>query len=97
MLKKYCKAFTKINITKMTAIIIPNKPPEPSVVVPKLLLPKDDEKAYKAAHAHEWFGEKVNVDEIIVTEDSSEWNESSKISPMIEIDNDDEQDSQANA
>ena len=51
---------------------------------------KDDEKAYKAAHAHEWFGEKVNIDEIQVTEDNSEWEESSKISPMIEIDNDEE-------
>jgi hypothetical protein len=64
------------------------------IVTPHGFIPddKDDEKAYKAAHAADWFGEKVNVDEIIVTEDNSEWNESSKISPMIEIDNDDEQD-----
>jgi len=49
---------------------------------------KDEEKAYKAAHAHEWFGERVNVDELQITEDSSEWEESSKISPIVEIDND---------
>jgi hypothetical protein len=49
---------------------------------------KDEEKAYKAAHAHEWFGEKVNIDELQITEDSSEWEESSKISPIVEIDND---------
>ena len=55
-----------------------------------VLSDSDDEKAYKAAHAAEWFGTNVNVDEIQVTEDNSEWNESSKISPMIEIDNDEE-------
>jgi len=64
------------------------------IVTPHGFIPddKDDEKAYKAAHAHEWFGEGVKIDEIKVTEDNSEWEESSKISPMIEIDNDDEQD-----
>ena len=36
--------------------------------------------------------ENVKIEEIQVTEDNSEWEESSKISPMIEIDNDDEQD-----
>jgi hypothetical protein len=62
------------------------------IVTPHGFIPddKDDEKAYKAAHAAEWFGEKVNIDEIQVTEDNSEWEESSKISPMIEIDNDEE-------
>lgn len=60
------------------------------IVTPHGFIPddKDQEKAYKAAHAHEWFGEKINVDEIIVTEDNSEWEESSKISPIVEIDND---------
>jgi hypothetical protein len=60
------------------------------IVTPHGFIPdtKDDEKAYKAAHAHEWFGEKVNIDEIQITEDSSEWEESSKISPIVEIDND---------
>jgi len=64
------------------------------IVTPHGFIPddKDNEKAYKAAHAHEWFGEGVKIDEIKVTEDNSEWEESSKISPMIEIDNDDEQD-----
>ena len=59
------------------------------IVTPHGFIPddKDDEKAYKAAHAHEWFGEKVNIDEIKVTEDNSEWEESSKISPIVEIDN----------
>jgi len=64
------------------------------IVTPHGFIPdtKDDEKAYKAAHAHEWFGENVKIEEIQITEDNSEWEESSKISPMIEIDNDDEQD-----
>jgi hypothetical protein len=64
------------------------------IVTPHGFIPddKDEEKAYKAAHAHEWFGTEVKIEEIQVTEDNSEWEESSKISPMIEIDNDDEQD-----
>jgi len=49
---------------------------------------KDEEKAYKAAHASEWFGTNINIDEIQITEDNSEWEESSKISPIVEIDND---------
>jgi hypothetical protein len=64
------------------------------IVTPHGFIPddKDEEKAYKAAHAHEWFGNEVKIEDIKVTEDNSEWEESSKISPMIEIDNDDEQD-----
>lgn len=62
------------------------------IVTPHGFIPdtKDDEKAYKAAHAHEWFGERVNADEILITEDNSEWNESSKISPIIEVDREEE-------
>lgn len=59
------------------------------IVTPHGFIPdtKEAEKAYKAAHVHEWFGEKINVDEIQIIEDSSEWEESSKISPIVEIDN----------
>jgi len=58
------------------------------IVTPHGFIPddKDDEKAYKAEHAHEWFGANVKLEEIQITEDSSEWEESIKISPMIEID-----------
>jgi hypothetical protein len=60
------------------------------IVTPHGFIPdnKDEEKAYKAAHAHEWFGNNINIDDIEITEDSSEWEESSKISPIVEIDND---------
>jgi hypothetical protein len=51
---------------------------------------KDAEKAYKAEHAHEWFGEKVDVDSLKIIIDDSEWDESNKISPMVEIDNNEE-------
>jgi hypothetical protein len=62
------------------------------IVTPHGFIPdtKDDEKAYKAAHAHEWFGAGVRLEEIQVTEDNSEWEESAKISPMIEVDDDDQ-------
>jgi hypothetical protein len=53
---------------------------------------KDDEKNYKAAHAHEWFGVDVKIEEIKITEDDSEWSESGKISPTFDIDSDDKQD-----
>jgi hypothetical protein len=61
------------------------------IVTPHGFIPdnKEDEKVYKASHAHEWFGAGVKLDEIQVTEDNSEWNESSTISPMIEIDRED--------
>jgi len=60
------------------------------IVTPHGFIPddKDEEKAYKAAHAHEWFGTNINVDEIQITEDNSEWEESKSISPIVEIDND---------
>jgi hypothetical protein len=60
------------------------------IVTPHGFIPddKDEEKAYKAAHAHEWFGTNINVDEIQITEDNSEWEESRSISPIVEIDND---------
>ncbi len=55
--------------------------------VPMILL-LDEEKAYKIAHASEWFGTNINIDEIQITEDNSEWEESKSISPIVEIDND---------
>jgi len=59
------------------------------IVTPHGFIPdsKDAEKAYKTAHAHEWFGERVNPDEIQTTEDNSEWEETKLISPIVEIDN----------
>jgi hypothetical protein len=50
---------------------------------------KEDEKAYKIAHVHEWFGSDVKMEEIQTVEDNSEWNESITISPIIEIDRED--------
>jgi hypothetical protein len=44
-------------------------------------------KAYKKQHANQWFEGLTNIDELQIVEDNSEWDESSKISPMIEIDN----------
>lgn len=44
-------------------------------------------KQYKKQYSSEWFEGVVNVDELEIIEDSSEWNESNNISPMIEIDN----------
>jgi hypothetical protein len=59
------------------------------IVTPHGFIPddKDAEKEYKKLHAHEWFGEKVDIDTLQIIEDNSEWEESSKISPMIEVDN----------
>ena len=52
----------------------------------------DAVKEYKKQHAAEWFSEPIiNLDELKITEDNSEWEESQNISPMIEIDNDEEQ------
>jgi hypothetical protein len=60
------------------------------IVTPHGFIPddKDAEKAYKKEHAHEWFSGPVNVDELEITEDNSEWEESKKMSPLVEIDND---------
>ena len=59
------------------------------IVTPHGFIPddKDAEKEYKKLHAHEWFGEKVDIEKLQIIEDSSEWEESSRISPMIEVDN----------
>jgi len=59
------------------------------IVTPHGFIPddKDAEKEYKKLHAHEWFGEKVDIETLQIIEDNSEWEESSKISPMIEVDN----------
>ena len=42
-------------------------------------------KEYKKTYAHEWFEEVTDVDSLQITEDTSEWNESQSISPMLEI------------
>ena len=47
---------------------------------------KDAEKAYKKEHVHEWFNSAINVEDLKITEDSSEWEEDNRISPNMEID-----------
>lgn len=63
------------------------------IVTPHGFIPdnKDAEKEYKKAHVHEWFEGVTDLEDIQFTEDNSEWEESSKISPTVEIDNNDEQ------
>lgn len=63
------------------------------IVTPHGFMPDTPEaiKEYKKLHAHEWFNEDVsNIDDLQVIEDNSEWEESSKISPIVEIDNNEE-------
>jgi hypothetical protein len=57
------------------------------IVTPHGFIPDTPEaiKEYKKEHAHEWFSEQVDVADLIQIEDNSEWNESSTISPTIEI------------
>jgi hypothetical protein len=57
------------------------------IVTPHGFIPdtKEAEKAYKQAHVHEWFKDVTNVDEIQTVEDNREWEESSSISPLVEI------------
>lgn len=59
------------------------------IVTPHGFIPdtKEAEKEYKTGHAYEWFGERINPEDIQVTEDDTEWEESNKIAPLIEIDN----------
>jgi hypothetical protein len=58
------------------------------IVTPHGFIPDtpDAIKEYKKNYAHEWFDEKVNVVDLTLIEDNSEWNESVSISPIIEID-----------
>jgi regulatory protein YycH of two-component signal transduction system YycFG len=60
------------------------------LVTPHGFIPDTPEaiKEYKKLHAHEWFNENISLEDLIQTEDNSEWEESSRISPIIEIDND---------
>ena len=44
-------------------------------------------KEYKKKYAHEWFSEQVDVADLVQVEDNSEWEESNKISPIIDVDN----------
>jgi hypothetical protein len=62
------------------------------IVTPHGFIPDTPEaiKEYKKNHAHEWFNEKIDISDLIQIEDDSEWNESNVISPIIEIDRDDE-------
>jgi len=60
------------------------------LVTPHGFIPDTPEaiKEYKKTYAHEWFNEAIDVSDLVQLEDNSEWEESSKISPIIEIDND---------
>ena len=57
------------------------------IVTPHGFIPDTPEavKEYKKTYAHEWFEEVTDVDSLQITEDTSEWNESQSISPMLEI------------
>jgi hypothetical protein len=60
------------------------------IVTPHGFIP-DDEKAikeYKKKYANQWFDGITNIDELQITEDNSEWEESTKLSPIVEIDHD---------
>jgi hypothetical protein len=60
------------------------------IVTPHGFIPDDDKaiKDYKKQYAKEWFEDLTNVDELQIIEDTSEWEESIKISPTVEIYND---------
>ena len=60
------------------------------LVTPHGFIPDTPEaiKEYKKTYAHEWFNEAIDVSDLVQLEDNSEWEESSKISPIVEIDND---------
>ena len=60
------------------------------LVTPHGFIPDTPEaiKEYKKTYAHEWFNEAIDVSDLVQVEDNSEWEESSKISPIVEIDND---------
>jgi len=60
------------------------------IVTPHGFIPDTPEaiKDYKKKYAHEWFNEEnIDVESLQITEDTSEWEESSRISPIIEVDN----------
>jgi len=59
------------------------------LVTPHGFIPDTPEaiKEYKKTYAHEWFNEAIDVSDLVQVEDNSEWEESSKISPIVEIDN----------
>jgi hypothetical protein len=59
------------------------------LVTPHGFIPDTPEaiKEYKKTYAHEWFNEAIDVSDLVQLEDNSEWEESSKISPIVEIDN----------
>lgn len=58
------------------------------IITPHGFIPDDDNaiKAYKKEHAKEWFEGVTNADELEIEIDETEWNESSRISPISDID-----------
>ena len=63
------------------------------LVTPHGFIPDTPEaiKEYKKTYAHEWFNEAIDVSDLVQLEDNSEWNESSTISPIIEVDKTEEE------
>jgi hypothetical protein len=58
------------------------------IVTPHGFIPdtKEAEKTYKQEHVHEWFTDITNVEDIETVEDNSEWLETNTVSPMMDID-----------
>ena len=44
---------------------------------------------YKKEHAHEWFQDLTDIDDLQVVEDNSEWDEGKQIAPIMDIESDD--------
>ena len=87
----------KVEFTKRTKIAIDKIHADYGIatastvlVTPHGFIPDTPEaiKEYKKTYAHEWFNEAIDVSDLVQLEDNSEWEESSKISPIVEIDND---------
>lgn len=62
------------------------------IVTPHGFIPDTPEaiKEYKKAHVHEWFNTPVEIDKLQVIEDNSEWEESSRISPNVDLEESEE-------
>ena len=57
------------------------------IVTPHGFIPDSPEaiKEYKKQYAHTWFNEQIDIADLTIMEDNSEWDESNRISPIIEV------------
>jgi len=57
------------------------------IVTPHGFIPDTDVaiKEYKKLHAHEWFSDIKDIDDLIIEEDASEWMESREITGMVDV------------